>query len=102
MKSADIAISAAGTTLYELCACGTPTISYVIADNQTDNAVWFDENNIIEFAGDVRLDDIGHNLARIMPKYCDRAYRENLSVEMQELVDGRGAGRIVEVLVENI
>ena len=100
MKSADIAISAAGTTLYELCACGTPAISYVIADNQTANAEWFDENNIIEFAGDARLDDIGHNLARIMPKYWNRAYRESISVKMQELVDGRGARRIAELLID--
>ena len=38
-------------------------------------------------------------MARIMPKYCDHAYREKLSVKMQELVDGRGAGRIAELLI---
>ena len=38
-------------------------------------------------------------VAKIMPKYFGRAYRENLSVKMQELVDGRGAGRIAEILM---
>ena len=33
MQECDLAISAAGTTLYELCATGIPTITYTIADN---------------------------------------------------------------------
>lgn len=33
MKRADVAVSAGGSTLYELCAVGTPTISYALADN---------------------------------------------------------------------
>ncbi|MDE5639478.1 MAG: UDP-2,4-diacetamido-2,4,6-trideoxy-beta-L-altropyranose hydrolase, partial [Odoribacter sp.] len=31
MRMCDIAVSAAGSTLYELCACGVPTITYVVA-----------------------------------------------------------------------
>ena len=34
MQQCDMAVSAAGSTLYELCACGMPTITYVLADNQ--------------------------------------------------------------------
>lgn len=39
MQKADIAISAGGFTLYELCACGTPTITYCMADNQMRKTV---------------------------------------------------------------
>ena len=41
MKQCDIAISAAGTTLYELCALGVPTISFTFADNQITMAETF-------------------------------------------------------------
>jgi spore coat polysaccharide biosynthesis predicted glycosyltransferase SpsG len=36
MLRSDISISAGGSTLYELCACGTPTLGMVIADNQIE------------------------------------------------------------------
>lgn len=96
MKSADLAVSAGGTTLYELCACGTPTISYAIADNQIDNVSWFDEEHIIECAGDVRAGDISGELRRLLSTYGDRTYRQNVSARMQTIVDGNGARRIVE------
>lgn len=99
MRTADVAISAAGTTLYELCACGTPTISYIIADNQIDNATWFAEHDVIELAGDARKDDIGSNLNGILERYKNREYRKMLSDKMQDMVDGYGASRIVEQIV---
>ncbi len=99
MQSADVAISAGGTTLYELCACGTPTISYIIADNQIDNASWFAENGVIALAGDARKDDIDTNLNEILEKYRDSAYRRMLSEKMQQIVDGHGAERIASFLL---
>ena len=102
MQSADVAISAGGTTLYELCACGTPTISYIIADNQIDNASWFAENGVITFAGDARKDEIGTNLIGILEKYRDSVYRRMISEKMQQMVDGHGAERIASFLIVNI
>ena len=83
-------------------ACGTPTISYIIADNQIDNASWFAENDVIELAGDARKDNIDANLINILEKYCDSAYRRMLSEEMQQMVDGHGAERIASFLIMNI
>lgn len=96
MKKADLAISAGGTTLYELCACGTPTISYAFADNQIENVKGFAENDIIEYAGDVRYDDVFGNLDEIIKRYCENIeIRKQHSQKMQAMVDGKGASRIV-------
>lgn len=96
MKWADVVISAGGTTLYELCAVGTPTITYSFADNQLDNVHQFADDEIMDYAGDARYDDVYFEIAHILNKYKDADYRKNKSVRMQQLVDGRGAQRIVE------
>lgn len=100
MKDADIAISAGGITLYELCACGTPTISYSFADNQLNNVLCFHEEKLIDYAGDVRYMDIFDKINDILDMYFnDPVLRQNRSVRMQELVDGKGAERIAEAII---
>lgn len=41
MREADLVVSAAGITLYELCAVGVPTVAVPIVDNQLANALGF-------------------------------------------------------------
>ena len=41
MASCDLAFSAGGTTLYELCAVGVPSVSYTMADNQIPGVLAF-------------------------------------------------------------
>ena len=95
MKKVDVAISAGGTTLYELCACGTPTISYSFADNQLNNVKQFDEDGIIPYAGDVRYEDISLSIRNNIKKMMnDVSLRQAISDRMQTLVDGKGAMRI--------
>lgn len=101
MFVADMAISAGGTTLYELCACGVPSISYSFADNQLDNVRQFHEDGIIDYAGDVRYSDIYKNILELLNKYYDQpCLREERSYKMQKLIDGNGSERIVEKLVK--
>lgn len=98
MKEADLAVSAGGTTLYELCAVGTPAISYSIADNQMDNVRKFEEDGIIPYAGDVRKENITDTLMRLIERYRENAeLRAEKSRNMQKLVDGKGAGRIAKL-----
>lgn len=99
MKNADIAVSAGGTTLYELCAAGTPTISYSMADNQLDNVKKFQADGIIDYAGDIRYDNVIENIIRYLNDYYDDDdIRKKKSLKMQALVDGKGALRIAEIL----
>ncbi len=102
MIYADLAVSAGGTTLYELCACGTPSVIYSFADNQLDNVIQFDKDGLMEYLGDARYEDIFSKLPSVLDR-CDKEYglRKKQSEEMQHLIDGYGADRIAEKLQEN-
>ncbi len=100
MKNADIAISAGGTTLYELCAIGTPAISFSFADNQLDNVRQFQEDGLIDYAGDARMDDIAGTINQYLIRYRnDFELRKEKSEKMQKMVDGKGAERIARAIV---
>ena len=101
MQEADFAITAGGTTLYELCAVGTPAISYSIADNQKDNVIKFQEEGIIDYAGDVRKDNVVQKIKDLLKKYENNApLRQSCSEKMQQLVDGGGAERVASILCD--
>lgn len=87
MMKSDFAISAGGTTLYELCAVGLPTISYSIADNQLDNVKKFHEEEIIEYLGDMREKDVEKNLPTVISRYTyiNRTKRSKLMRKLMEV-----------------
>lgn len=101
MEKCDVAISAAGTTLYELCATGIPTITYTLADNQLAAAEQFYEKGIMLNAGDCRTD--ARFILRLESLFCriieDVSYRQILSTKMQSFVDGNGAERIIRTIL---
>lgn len=100
MRQADVAISAAGSTLYELCALGTPTISYTFADNQIPNALQFERDGLIAYAGDIRRDAVEERCLQLLADQIrDREFRRRCSEGMQRLVDARGARRIAAALI---
>ncbi len=92
MLQTDVAISAGGATLYELCACGTPTICYAIADNQLDNVESFSAEGVMIYAGDIRQDAVINKVIELLIGGKELMI---LSEKMQKLVDGNGAYRIV-------
>ncbi len=98
MMRCDLAVSAAGSTLYELCACGVPTITYTLADNQKIAADYFGDQGLMINAGDCRGNDsFIANIDRCLKTLSsDKDLRERMSKKMQSLVDGRGAGRIAD------
>ena len=101
MKKADMAISAGGVTIYELCACGTPTISYALSDNQLGTVKKFAEDGIIDYAGDARTEPVEDIIYKYLEIYQDsRELRWERSRKMQQLVDGKGALRIARILME--
>lgn len=103
MKMCDMAISAGGTTMIELCACGIPTICFTMAENQIPATKAFEKKGIIQYAGDIGngnqkvADNIIKNILLLMKDYeC----RKDLAHRARATVDGRGANRIAERIVE--
>jgi spore coat polysaccharide biosynthesis predicted glycosyltransferase SpsG len=101
MLDCDIAVSAGGSTLYELCACGTPTVTFALADNQLDGVSCFGDGYMIN-AGDIReneelcLSNMQDGLQRL---FSDYELRCDMTRKGQTLVDGRGALRIAEAIL---
>ena len=105
MRECDLAVSAAGTTLYELCACGIPTITYILADNQILGAESLCEKEIMKNAGDIRKrEDFWNGLSEMILKLCeDHEERQRMRVNAMKSVDGKGAEHIIEtVLAEKL
>lgn len=98
MKQCDFAVSAAGTTLYELCALGIPAISFTMADNQIIMAETFKETQAVPYAGDIR-DARNFNVAECISNHLhflmkDTDMRKVQQEKMRSLVDGNGAANI--------
>lgn len=100
MLESDLLITAGGTTLYEMAACGTPGICFCMADNQLDNVRGFAARELVLYAGDIRKDFSFDNLLRMMTELMrDHAARTAVSKRLRTLVDGKGAGRIVDAVI---
>ena len=102
MRMCDIAVSAVGSTLYELCACGIPTITYVVADNQIPGAEAFERMGMVVSLGDIRgRENVECDVIRmVLDMARDLKKRQYMSRRMQDMVDGYGAKRLIGSLGE--
>lgn len=103
MRTHDVAVSAGGTTLFELCACGIPTVSFAMADNQLMMTRYFAERGVIPYAGDERQDKAGvvRNITEQLEYWAQHIDEINtIGKKMKSLVDGRGAERIAKKIEE--
>lgn len=98
MRKCRLAVSAGGTTLYELCACGIPTVCFSFADNQQGFTYEMGVHQIMRYAGDAREHtDIGKLIVdELLGFYNDMDKTVQYSRRMKDLVDGRGTQRIVD------
>lgn len=100
MQCVDIAISAAGSTLYELCATKTATITYTLTDNQIRGAECFSKFGVVKYIGDVRTLGVEKLTEKLIVAAIDLAnnYEERMSIAGKQygIVDGKGAERIIK------
>lgn len=98
----DLAVSAGGSTMYELCSMGLPTVCFTFADNQRLQAEWFDRTTEVKNAGsmtDRPAETIDRIAERLTQLEQDDVLRQTVREQMLRLVDGRGAIRIAEALL---
>lgn len=103
MSMCDIAVTAGGSTVYELCACGLPSVMYTVADNQLGIASAFDSLGIVPWCGDARknkdtcIEKIIYYIERLL--WDDKLLKKK-SMKLQKLIDGCGATRIARELLQ--
>lgn len=103
MLNCDLAISAGGNTLYELCACGTPTIAAIIADNQIKFVQGVSRETEIDYLDLIDKDLLieKYNFINIVEKNIENySHRIKTSKQMLSLVDGQGSKRIVDEIMK--
>lgn len=94
MAEADIAVSAAGQSLYELAALGTPTVALCVADNQLAQACALERAGTLLLAGDWREPGAARRVSEALVRLADVSTRAAMSRSGRRLIDGRGARRV--------
>jgi len=98
MIKSDIAISSGGSTLYELCACGTPTLAFIYADNQEFIVKKMDELGYVISLGWYDAINNQQLLDKIKKIKNNVNIRQKYLLNQKLLVDGDGVKRIIKVL----
>lgn len=95
MLKCDVAISAAGQTLYELARVGIPTIAVGVAQNQRNNVDGWIKNRFIHDAIWYDDPDCNKKIFASFTHALRKEYRDMVLQTIPALVDGQGARRIV-------
>ena len=103
MKQCDVALSATGSTIYEVSALGVPLIAFYFAENQRQGAEMLSEITHVINCGNYADDaeqTVGNAVKALLKCVKDKEYREILYHEERSLVDGQGAARIEQALID--
>jgi UDP-2,4-diacetamido-2,4,6-trideoxy-beta-L-altropyranose hydrolase len=98
MAWADVAVAGAGTTFWEMCFLGLPSLLLVLADNQKGVASAANKLGIAWSMGngaEIAASDIAAPLANLLH---DPDTRASQSANGRKLIDGRGAQRVLAFL----
>lgn len=93
----DIAVSTAGTTLYELSALGIPTLAVGMIDNQHLTVNGFVAKGY--GLGCMASDETSSICNKIAALYHDQGLRKAFSQFNQEAIDACGADRVADALI---
>lgn len=102
MSGCDLAVIAGGTLSYEAAICNLPFLTIAIASNQERPCKgWFDISGspFIGVATNISTSDIAQSLIKVI---SNDDFREDIARKNREAVDGMGAERLIESLMDNV
>ena len=105
MRAAKLAVSAAGSTQYELAACGVPAILAIVAENQqlaSEKAESGGFCRIVNFIGKETTQAVDQLLDTASQCWSDQRLLSSMSERLKFLVPGGGAEKVAQKVLENI
>ena len=100
MADSDLAVGAAGTTAWERCCLGLPTLTVVLADNQRNGAA------ALQQAGAVRLlaegAEFGADLCAAIADCSQPDTLRRMQLACSLITDGAGAARVANVMAAEL
>ena len=96
------AVSAGGSTLYELAAMEVPTVSFSFADNQLINVKEFDRLRMIPYAGNLPNEVTLERISELLKGLLRDKKTKDLAIQaMKEHVFGDGARNLATSLLKD-
>jgi len=96
MLDSDLAIGAVGSSSWERCCLGLPTLAVVLAENQCNGAAALEQSGSVKLLGNV--DDIPHTLQSMLNLLTTSDALSQLSRKSCLVTCGKGTNRIKNVL----
>ncbi len=103
MADCDLAITAGGTTIYELSVIGVPFICFSYAENQEALTEYIGRRQIAGFAGACHRETLATigRIRQLFMEYSTQMEKRNMCYEKERaLIDGFGANRLAQLIWE--
>ena len=101
MLYADMAITAGGTTAFEIAAMGLPGLIIQIAENQRGNAIAFNDEKAALFLGPIEDMSSSYLEGQVTMLVGNPQLRRSMTDKGKVLVDCFGAERVAKILVSH-
>ncbi len=96
MRWADVAVSGAGSTCWEMCLLGLPAVVLDLAENQIPIARGLVQNGVAAHVSRAQAGWEGILAERVKSLLASAQERTSMSARGRKLVDGAGAERVVQ------
>jgi len=101
-KMCQLAVSANGTTVYELCACHMPTISFALVKEQETSGEKMGELGMVDYCGLYNSDDdtcLTNVVSKLKLYINDNKRRLKLIETAASMIDTNGCKRIISSII---